>query len=75
MTAEIVNLNKVRKARERAEKAKTAQDNRAKFGRAKAEREMAARELDQRTSALDGAQRDTPRLDDNHDDLDPGNVS
>lgn len=75
MTAEIVNLNKVRKARERAEKAKTAEENRVKFGRSKAEREMAARELAQRTSALDGAERDAPRLDDSHDDLDPGNVS
>jgi hypothetical protein len=32
MTAEIVNLNKVRKARERANREKDAQENRIKYG-------------------------------------------
>lgn len=40
MSAEIVNLRKARKARDRAEKEKRAEENRAKFGRTKAEREL-----------------------------------
>ncbi|MGE0023442.1 MAG: DUF4169 family protein [Hyphomicrobium sp.] len=38
MTAEIVNLRKARKARDRVAKEKRAAENRAKFGRTKAER-------------------------------------
>lgn len=41
MTAEIVNLRKARKVRDRAEKERRAEENRAKFGRPKAERERA----------------------------------
>lgn len=40
MSAEIVNLRKARKARDRAEKEKRAEENRVKFGRTKAEREL-----------------------------------
>ncbi len=36
--ADIVNLNKVRKARERAAAGKSAEENRVRFGRSKAER-------------------------------------
>ncbi len=75
MTAEIVNLNKIRKARERAEKAKLAEQNRAKFGRTKLEKDLTAKQQEQRDTVLDGAQREPARLDGNHDDLDPGNVS
>ncbi|HYD15963.1 MAG TPA: DUF4169 family protein [Hyphomicrobium sp.] len=39
MTAEIVNLRKARKARDRVAKEKRAEENRVKFGRTKAERE------------------------------------
>jgi hypothetical protein len=39
MTAEIVNLRKARKARDRVEKEKRAEENRVKYGRTKAERE------------------------------------
>ena len=41
MSAEIVNLRKARKARDRVAKEKQAEENRAKFGRSKAEREHA----------------------------------
>jgi len=37
--AEIINLNRFRKERDRATKAKTAEENRARFGRTKDERE------------------------------------
>lgn len=39
MTAEIVNLRKARKARDRVAKEKRAEENRVKFGRTKADRE------------------------------------
>jgi Domain of unknown function (DUF4169) len=74
MTSNIVNLNKARKARDRADDKKRAEENRVRFGRTKAEKETAARNEDARNRELDGTQL-TPRLDDNHDDLDPGNVS
>jgi hypothetical protein len=39
--AEIINLNRFKKERDRAAKAKTAEENRARFGRTKEERELA----------------------------------
>ena len=74
MSADIVNLNKFRKARERAEAEKRAQENRTKFGRTKFEKEKATSEERTKERALDGAAL-PPRLDEAHDDLDPGNVS
>lgn len=56
--AEIVNLNRARKAKARVDAAKTADANRAKFGRTKAERAAEAAELARRTALLDGAKRD-----------------
>jgi len=44
MSAEIINLRKARKARDRVEKEKRAKENRIKFGRTKAERERASAE-------------------------------
>ena len=60
MPADIVNLNKVRKAKARAEKAGEAAVNREKFGRSKAERARLAAEDARRQRELDGAQRLTP---------------
>jgi Domain of unknown function (DUF4169) len=78
MTADIINLNKVRKARAQAEAEKQAEENRARFGRTKAEKENAARVERANDRTIDGAEL-TPatesRLDADHDDLDPGNVS
>ena len=74
MTADIVNLNKFRKAREWAGDAKQADENRTRFGRSKAEREKAACDERTKNRVLDDAQL-PPRRDDSHDDLDPGNTS
>ncbi len=77
MTAEIINLNKVRKAKERADKERRAEENRIRHGRTKAEREAeeAQRALD--TAHLDGNRRETParRSGETEEDLDPGSVS
>ncbi len=56
--AEIVNLNQARKAKARTDAAKTAEANRAKFGRTKAERAAEAAEQARRAALLDGAKRE-----------------
>jgi len=56
--ADIVNLNRARKARARGEAAKQAEANRAKFGRSKAERDAEAADRARRDALLDGAKRD-----------------
>jgi hypothetical protein len=56
--AEIVNLNKARKARAKAEQAEQAAANRAKHGRTKAEKAHDARAQDRRRALLDGAKRE-----------------
>jgi hypothetical protein len=75
MSANIVNFNKVRKARAKADDDRRAVENMAYFSRTKAERANDERERNTVNQALDGAQLDPARLDENHDDLDPGNVS
>lgn len=86
MTADIINLNKVRKARARAERAAEAAANRAKFGRSKAERTQSAAEGEKLRRELDGTRRVPPSAaitvsspttvdDDNAEGLDPGTVS
>jgi|EndMetStandDraft_7_1072992.scaffolds.fasta_scaffold1016511_1 hypothetical protein len=54
----VVNLNKVRKARERALAKEQAQGNRAKFGRTKSEKDLAKAEAEKAERTLDGAKRD-----------------
>ncbi len=56
--AEIINLRSARKARDRAAAARTAEANRAKFGRTRAERDAQAAERARTDAALDGAKRD-----------------
>jgi hypothetical protein len=75
MTAELVNLNKVRKARARAEDAKRAQENRLRYGRTNAERKSTDHARKDLNKTVDGAELAAPRLDESHDDLDPGTVS
>ncbi len=58
--AEIVNLNRARKARARAAALATAEANRARFGRSKAERDAEAADKARREAVLDGAKRDAP---------------
>ena len=55
--AEVVNLNKARKARARAAKAATATTNRALHGRTKAQKQADAAEKARREAVLDGAKR------------------
>ena len=56
--AEIVNLNRARKARARTEAAAAAAANRAKHGRTAAERERDERTEARRRPLLDGAKRE-----------------
>ena len=55
--AEIVNLNKARKAKAKSEAGKQAEANRTKFGRTKAEKDREASEQARRDALLDGAKR------------------
>lgn len=74
MTADIVNLNKFRKARERAEAEKLAEQNRIRYGRTKDEKEIAASEERSKERVLDNAKL-PPRGVAVDDELDPGSVS
>ena len=56
--AEIVNLRRHRKARERQAAAAEAQANRATFGRTRGERDHEAAEAAERDRLLDGARLD-----------------
>ncbi|HEX7743525.1 MAG TPA: DUF4169 family protein [Sphingobium sp.] len=58
--AEIINLRQARKARVRADKARVADANRAKFGRTKAERQAQADEAQRLDRKLEGSRRDVP---------------
>jgi Domain of unknown function (DUF4169) len=57
---DIVNLRHVRKARARAEKAEVAAENRARFGRTKAEKSRDKAETEVVARTLDGAKRTPP---------------
>lgn len=56
--AEVINLRRARKARDRADAARVAAANRAKFGRTRAEREADAAGRAKAEHALDGARLD-----------------
>jgi hypothetical protein len=56
--SEVVNLNRVRKAKRRAEATLQADANRIAFGRTKAEKQATAAEKAKSESALDGAKRE-----------------
>ncbi len=56
--AEIINLNKVRKARARTEQAKLAAENRAKHGRTKGQKSKEEAEHEKMRDTLDQAKRD-----------------
>ena len=53
--AEIINLRTARKAKQRADKARAAETNRAKFGQTKAEKSALKQESDRAERLLDGA--------------------
>lgn len=58
MTGEIVNLNKARKAKARADKDRKAEENRVRFGRTKAEREKDEAQRALEKSRLEALRRD-----------------
>lgn len=56
--AEIININRARKERVRAEAKANAEANRAKFGRTKAQKIADREEAERRERTLDGAKRE-----------------
>lgn len=56
--AELINLNKARKAKQRDGRKTQAQENRVKFGRAKSETAVAKLEAARAARDLDGKKRD-----------------
>lgn len=59
--AEIVNLNKARKARAKADRQAEAAANRAKHGRTGTEKAADRAAADRRRALLDGARLDPPK--------------
>lgn len=59
MSADIVNLNKFKKAKTRAEEEKRAEANRARTGRTKEQKMKEQDEVARREALLDGAKRET----------------
>lgn len=58
MSAEIVNLNRARKAKARVDREAAAAENRVRFGRSKAEKEAERQEKRLAERHLDGHRRD-----------------
>ena len=58
--AEIINLNKFRKAKQRAEAQAKAAENRAKFGRTKAQKKKDRDEAQAAEDQLEGHRREEP---------------
>ena len=56
--AEILNLNKARKAKAKTDAQVKAAENRAKFGRAKADKALDAARAEKLKRDLDGAKRE-----------------
>jgi hypothetical protein len=56
--AEIVNLNRARKAKARDAAEAKAAENRAKYGQTKAERARLASQKDRLRAAIDGAKKE-----------------
>ncbi|MFK4056478.1 DUF4169 family protein [Brevundimonas sp. NPDC046655] len=57
---EVVNLNKARKARDKADAKRAADANRTAFGRTKSERLTTQKERDRDAARLDGHKLDEP---------------
>lgn len=60
MMADLMNLNKARKAKDKAAAKSRATRNRVAFGRTKGEKAKAAHEAEAATRTLEGAKRDDP---------------
>ena len=59
MTNDIVNLRQFRKSKARAEKDAKAEENRVKFGRTKAEKQLQKAEKEKARRQLDGHKLET----------------
>ncbi|WP_292034016.1 MULTISPECIES: DUF4169 family protein [unclassified Brevundimonas] len=57
---EVINLNKARKARDKAEAKRTADANRLTFGRTRSESQSTQKERDREAARLDGHKLDEP---------------
>lgn len=55
---DVVNLNRYRKKKARADKEKTAEENRARHGLTKAEKSKYNRDIEKLKSHLDGVKRE-----------------
>ena len=55
--ADIINLNKFRKARAKVEKQSQADENAVKFGRSKAQKALEAAQTEKSKRELDGKER------------------
>ena len=60
----IINLNRFRKKKKRDEAAQTAEENRVRFGRTKAQKNKDTLEKEQAASHLDGHKSDQADCDD-----------
>jgi hypothetical protein len=58
MPVDIVNLRRARKAKARSEREKTAADNRAAFGRSKAEKQLTKAEHERAARTIDAHRRE-----------------
>jgi len=58
MAAAPINLNKARKAKARADAVAQAAENRARFGRTKAQKQAEAADAERAAQALDGRKRE-----------------
>ena len=59
MATDLINLNKARKARDKTAAKIQARQNRAKFGRPKAQAALDKAQADKAARALDAAKRET----------------
>lgn len=57
-----INLNKARKAKEKAGAEQRAKENRVKFGRTKAEKKLEAAKAEKQAKLTEGHRRETPNI-------------
>ena len=57
---DLVNLNRFRKERDRAQKSAAAEENRARFGRKKGDKALDSAKTELEARRLDGHKRDEP---------------
>ena len=55
---DVINLNRYRKAKARAEKARLAEANRARHGRTRSDKQVAKHEQERQVAELDGKRLD-----------------